>query len=539
MQSTRDCRSESCSSTDTTDAEELSRRIYDKYFASKDQKTEPVSPLAVGGAEKKAEHLRSSPFEADGRQKSPDSIIFSPLPDLKVQGPLTAKELEPAGKPKEFGDRAPVQKTKDAPEPIYKDTAARAGAIDLVSVSAAEATKVIKAIPELFLKEGLRELNLLSTSDADKKQVYVSRDSTAFKKQNPNLTVYDSVQAAVDGAPAGSVINVLPGKSTAQYPKGEPYTEDVQVTRSDIVIKTNEKMPATFTGGFSLGDGVHDVKIMNFDFRDFSGREAAIRVEGANIHDIVVGGNYFYSATGSEAAGFYGTGANEAAAMRNVFLLGNVIGQDRDGNSLPINITAKQLEATPFNGNVKDVVAVGNLYYGTEDTPLNLGLDFIAGEKVSNGQANQARQSFAAYNYGRNIGHKDRWASGVAYIDGASQITEVLNMSEASNFCGEIGAERPKASARDNVFAGNVCASSQNFWLSVGAPVANGASVSGSRIENNIVIDANGNPSPVNIQFNSGITREEIAAKNLFYDNIGAVRKLPRHLVQLYKFYNP
>lgn len=460
----------------------------------------------------------------DQKTKEPDSLSQKQPVEQSASKPAELKESNRFSLP-------------DAPAPIYRDANVRAGNIQLTKLDSQEAAKIIDAIPDLFRKEGMRELAILTADDAKKKQVYVSQDAATFRKEHPGQVVYGTIQEAVNQAPIDSVINVMAGKN------GQSYSEDIVISRSDVSITTNQQNPATIErGGFSISSNTHNVKILNFDFRNFTGREAAIRVEGKNIDNIVVGGNYFYSAVGSEAAGFYGTGSAEQEAMKNIYLVANVVGRDRQGNSKPINITEKQLEATPFNGNVSDVVAVGNLYFGTKDTPLNLGMDFIGGENVSgNSELNRARNAFVAYNYSKHIGHPQRWASGVAYIDGASKITEVLNMAESSNFCGEIGAERPAAHSRDNTFNGNLCKDIQNYWITVGAPDNNGARVSGSRIQNNIIIGKTNNgdsdSKAPQLQYNAGISKQEIISQNYFFNRPLEVSSLPQKIVDLYRYH--
>ncbi len=508
------------------------------------------------------DHVRTSPFTraAEKKIELPSWMVQSKQGEIANKERPSFPKFESNQQPKEQPKEQPktqsnpfpfpqnnaeksggLKETKrfSLPEeqgPLYRDANLRAGNVALTKLDSQEAAKIIGSIPELFRKEGMRELTMLTADDSKKKQVYVSQDASTYQKQNPGKVVFSTIQEAVNKAPKDSVINVIAGTN------GKAYTESVSVGRSDLTISTNQQSPAVIDGGgFNIGSNIHDVRILNFDFRNFTGREAAIRVEGKNIANIVVGGNYFYSAVGSEAAGFYGTGSAEQEAMKNVYLVGNVVGQDRQGNSKPLNITAKQLEATPFNGNVSDVVAIGNLYFGTKDTPLNLGMDFIGGENVSaNSELNRARNAFVAFNYSTHIGHPQRWASGVAYIDGASRITEVLNMAESSNFCGEIGAERPGAHARDNTFSGNLCKDIQNYWITVGAPDNNGAKVSGSKIQNNIIIKANNADADARapqLQYNPGITKQEIISRNQFFNKPTDVTTLPQKIVDLYRFH--
>lgn len=469
------------------------------------------------------------PSPAPGEKSSPWGGKTTPVE--KTQQPKPVEKTPPAQQ-----DR-PKPAEKSPPLPVYQDPLARDGSVELVDLPEAEAKKIIDSIPDLFLKEGRRELELLNARDASRPQVYVTQDMADFARKYPGLKAYASIQSALNSAPEGSVINVLPGPSSSSYPQGRPYSENVSIKRSNLVIRTNEKMPATISGGgFSIGSDIHDIKILNFNMERFSDREAAIRVEGENIKNIIVGGNYFYDATGAEAAGFYGTGKDSSEALKNLYLMANVIGKDRSGNARPLNISAKQLEATPFNGNVENIVAVGNMYHGTIRVPLNLGLDFIGGENVGTGQNNQARNGFGALNYAEHVGHPTRWAAGIGYIDGAANITQVYNMSYNSNFCGEIGAERPGKQARNNAFSGNICKDSSAAWIAVGAPSDNGASVTGSKVENNIVIGTGDSRHP-HVQYKAGISARELQAKNLFYDDSQQVRKLPKKIVELYRYF--
>lgn len=457
--------------------------------------------------------------------------------------PWQVPKLELSGKtpPEKVPVKPEITKTESArktePVPIYLDPLARDGRTELLAVSPAEAKTIVDSLPGLFLDEGKRELELLNKNDSSRPQVYVSQDIDAFKRKYPDLKVYPSIQDAVNKAADGSVINVLPGPSSAKHPKGRPYYEHVDLRRSNLVLKTNEKMPATINGGgFSLGSGVHDVKILNFNMEGFSGRDAAVRVEGQNISNIVVGGNYFYDAKNSEAVGFYGTSSNARDAIKNVYLMANVIGQDRQGSSRPLHLSARQLEATVFNGNVDGIVAVGNIYLGTSAVPLNLGLDFIGGEDTSSGAANQARNGFSAFNYGKHVGHPTRWAAGAGYVDGASRITQVYNMSEYSNFCGEIGSENAGKKASDNKFSANICKDSSAAWIAVGAPENNGASVSGSEIRNNIVIGGS-NAQKAHLQYNTDLSASKLRAENQFFAGSSQIVRLPARIVELHRYF--
>ena len=156
----------------------------------------------------------------------------------------------------------------------------------------------VKGLPPIahdFRQIGLNSLQAKEQQDQLKPQIHVSTKAgdhnfALGSEKNP----YTSIQAAVDNAPKGSVINVHRNGN-------EPYREKVSINRSDIVLTTDRNNPAVIDLGgavkgkgnaaISIGSGAHDVDVKNFEIRNFSGQTAGIRVDGANINNVTIAGN--------------------------------------------------------------------------------------------------------------------------------------------------------------------------------------------------------------------------------------------------------
>lgn len=332
--------------------------------------------------------------------------------------------------------------------------------------------------------------SLLKADEAAEKlrpQIYVSR--TGQEKQIPSgATVYSSIQQAVDRAPANSVINVMPGV----------YKEKVEL-RSNLVLKTDPLDPAVIDNStrssgrgsapFSIGSGVSNVAIKNFEIRNFDGSDSGIKVRGSNIQNITLAGNNIHSARSAEGIGVYGTGSSP---ISNVKIISNRI------HDLALK---GQIEAMPVNGNVSGFDVIGNSGYRLK----NLFIDVINGEGHG---TDGPRGGKIAYNFADRItttGNPDYNGPSSAgiYSDAGRDLDIYGNYVRNSDFGIEVGSEHSRVNSSDVRVHGNIFESSGLSWLKLGY-IGN---VNNSSIYNNLVVG------------NSSIERGNVGANVVVKDN--------------------
>jgi hypothetical protein len=341
---------------------------------------------------------------------------------------------------------APEQKEKQVPAEQRKgiDTS-----VPFVDITPEQASKLLDTptgkdlppIAERFEKDALDKLGPLAQAT-----IYVSNDVSKAGIP-PGAPTYRSINQALDRAPAGSVIKVMPGT----------YNERVSLSekQSNISLITDRDNPAVISGGgFRITSGAHDIQIRNFDVRNFSGQEAGIRVDGTNINNITIAGNNVHDARNAEGIAVYGRGG---AGVSNVNLIGNRVH----------NLKLSQLEAMPVNGNVQNFRVEGNSGYNLD----NLFIDVIGGEG-NGGSKDQPRGGVIAFNYADGISSiknpsYGEYSSAGIYSDAGSYLDIYGNYVRNSDFGVELGSEHGGLNSSHIQLHNNIIEKSIT-WLKLG-----------------------------------------------------------------------
>lgn len=437
------------------------------------------------------------------------------------QGPLDLLRSSELPRPLEFSKPA---KFDEAHRAQMSKVDGREVRDYLASPAAADAgnPENLPPIARDFKKVGLASIAKEEAADNVKPQIYVSKQAgdnrfAQGSKENP----YQSIQNAVDKAPAGSVINVESGT----------YREKVKIDRSNLVLKTNPDRPAVIEpgagasgrgdAGFSIGSNMQDIAIKNFEVRNFSGREAGIMVDGKNISNITISNNNVHGADGAEGIRVYGRGNSEADSVRGIKLISNSVHDLKLG----------ELEAMPINGNVKDFTVRGNAGYKLN----NLFIDAIGGEgKSANAKLDQPREGLIEYNYADQVSSRANRsydyqpaAAGI-YIDGAKDIDVRYNYIKGSDFGLEIASEHGGLDATKIHAYGNIIENSHLAWLTRGGDKARPGGAAHSSARDNITI---GNSQ---VQTQENVDRKTFpVSDNPAFETISQVNKLPAPLAEM------
>jgi hypothetical protein len=385
--------------------------------------------------------------------------------------------------------------------------------------------KTLPPIAQGFKDIGLETLTVASARDNSKPQVHVSTrqgDKTfpLGSRENP----YRSIQTAVDNAPSGSVINV-------HRVGTDVYKERVSITRSDLVLQTDVKNPAVLdlagkTSGranaaFTIGSGSSDISIKNFEIRNFTGRTAAIRIDGSNIQNITVAGNDIHSATGAEGIAVYGRGGNEASKLSKINIIANKVHDLKLG----------ELEAIPINGNVSGFKVIGNSGYKLD----NIFIDTIGGERVSpNTVLDQARNGEISFNYADRISTKHNpnsresgnYSAAAIYSDGAKNLLIKNNYIKKADFGIEIGGEHSGLASSNVAVSSNVIEASNYVWLGRGGDPQRPGGAKDSYARDNVII---GNAQ---IETQSNVINFAVD-RNMVFAKIAATTALPKEIAAL------
>ncbi len=318
--------------------------------------------------------------------------------------------------------------------------------------------KDLAPIAEKFEADALQNL-----SPEAKPNIYVSKEAND-KALPANAESYRSINEAIKHAKAGSVIQVLPGV----------YNEKINLGagQSDLTIQTDRRHPAVINGGgFRIGSGAHDIMIRNFEVKNFSGRDAGIKIDGSNIKNITIAGNNVHDAKNSEGISIYG---RPGEPVSGISIIGNRIHDLKLG----------ELEALPVNGNVDGFKIIGNSGYRLN----NLFIDLIGGEG-NGGNKDQARNGIIAYNFADGISSRrnpsyNEYSAGGIYVDGGKNLDIYGNYVRSSDFGIEVGSEHRGLNASGINVHNNIFEKSNLNWLKLGYK----GGVDNTRVKDNLIL---------------------------------------------------
>lgn len=282
----------------------------------------------------------------------------------------------------------------------------------------------------------------------------------------------ESIQSAIDRAPAGSIIRVMPGT----------YRERIRINKDNITLQ-GERGAVLDYNGVSISGGAiqisdrQNVRIEGFEIRNIRGGSTptAIRVDGASKNISIVNNDIHHveSSSNAHAIGVFGT---KSTAIQNVVIAGNRVHDLKLGQS----------EAVVLNGNVDGFRILQNKIYNTD----NIAIDIIGGEGVGRAGTDRARNGIIAGNEitnvdsKRNPTYRSACAAGI-YVDGGSDIVIEDNVVKNANYGIELASERRGWRTERIQVRRNRLESNNLAGISLGGGGASNGGVNEVVIENN------------------------------------------------------
>ncbi len=239
----------------------------------------------------------------------------------------------------------------------------------------------------------------------------------------------ESIQSAMDRAPAGAIIRVMPGT----------YRERLRITKDNITLQGEQGAILDYSGTSISGGAIQisdrqNVRIEGFEIRNIRGGSTptAIRVDGASRNISIINNDIHHveSSSNAHAIGVFGT---KSTAIQNVVIAGNRVHDLKLGQS----------EAVVLNGNVDGFKILQNKIYNTD----NIAIDIIGGEGVGRAGIDRARNGLIARNEitnvdsRRNPTYRSACAAGI-YVDGGSDVIIEENVVKNANYGIELASER-------------------------------------------------------------------------------------------------
>lgn len=282
----------------------------------------------------------------------------------------------------------------------------------------------------------------------------------------------ESIQAAIDKAAEGSVIQVEPGV----------YRERLDITRDNIVLKGDGKAIIDLDGKNTSGAAINisgrkDVTIDGFEIRNVRGGDTptGIRVDGASS-DITLRNNNIHHVESDSNAHGIGVFGTSATALKNISIVGNQVHDLKLGQS----------ESVVVNGNVDGFKIIGNKVYNND----NIGIDVIGFEGVGSAGVDQARNGIIAKNHVYNIGTTNNPTYGSAsaaaiYVDGGRDLSIEDNLVESTDYGIELASEHQGKKTSGIKVRRNRVKNTRLAGISVGGGSSSNGGVSNSVIEDN------------------------------------------------------
>ncbi len=306
---------------------------------------------------------------------------------------------------------------------------------------------------------------------------YIRAAKTSEVNNSPQIQVRagESIQRAIDNAPAGAIINVAQGV----------YREKLDIRRDGITLKADGKAvidmgDKPLNGPVINISGRKNVTIDGFEIKNVNGGQTpmAIRVDGASSNIKIINNDIHHIKSNKNAHGV-GVFGDSAQPIRDVLIKDNRVHDLKLGQS----------EAVVINGNVEGFKIIGNTIRDND----NIGIDVIGGEGVGKKGIDRARKGLIAGNVVANIDtrnnptYRSMSAAGI-YVDGGSDITIRDNVVKNSNYGIELASERRGWNTTNIHVHGNRIEGSHLAGISLGGGSASNGGVTDSRIENNTLI---------------------------------------------------
>lgn len=239
----------------------------------------------------------------------------------------------------------------------------------------------------------------------------------------------ESIQAALDRAPAGSIVRIKPGI----------FKERIRITKDNITLQGEKGAILDYSGTSISGAAIqisdrNNVRVEGLEIRNIRGGSTpmAIRVDGASKNVSIVNNDVHHveSSSNAHAIGVFGT---KSSPIQNVVIAGNRVHDLKLGQS----------EAVVINGNVDGFKITDNKIYNSD----NIAIDIIGGEGVGRAGTDKARNGVIARNEisnvdsRRNPTYRSACAAGI-YVDGGSDVVIEDNIVRNANYGIELASER-------------------------------------------------------------------------------------------------
>jgi len=298
--------------------------------------------------------------------------------------------------------------------------------------------------------------------------------ATERKSERPTIQVRagESIQRALDGAPAGALIEVGPGV----------YKERLHIRKDGITLKSNGAVidldGRPISGGAIEINNRRGVTIDGFEIKNVRGNTPmAIHVQGASSDVSILNNNIHRVLSDTNAHGI-GVFGNSGTPMRNIII---------DGNQV-YHLKLGQSESVVLNGNIEKFRITNNKIHDND----NIGIDIIGGEGVGRAGIDRARDGLIANNLVYNIDtthnptYRKPTAAGI-YVDGGRDVEILNNTVRNSNYGIEIASERHGWDTEKIKVRGNRVEDSHIAGISLGGGSSSNGGVTDSVVENNIL----------------------------------------------------
>lgn len=287
----------------------------------------------------------------------------------------------------------------------------------------------------------------------------------------------ESIQQALDKAPDGSVVRVMPGV----------YREIIEIKRDNVTLEGDGQAVFDMSGR-RVSEGVirlknrNNVTISGFEIRNVSGSEdpTGIQVEGAGNNIKILNCNIHHIASDRNAHAINVVGTS-SRPITGLVIEGNKIHDLRLGSS----------EAVTINGNIDGFRVIRNVVRNSN----NIGIDVTGGYGVAPREFDRARNGVIADNQVSDIdsrsnpAYRGRMAAAGIYVDGGVNVVIERNRVWRANYGIELASEKRGWNTENITVRNNILSNNHMAGLSMGGSTQANGGVIGSVIENNRFID--------------------------------------------------
>ena len=314
---------------------------------------------------------------------------------------------------------------------------------------------------------------------------YVSPDGSDSNPGTSAAQAWQHVQMAFDAAPAGSTVNVLPGRYKGPLILNASGSASAGYTTFQASGKVILDGTGTHGQPIITINAANYVKLVGFNLTNFTTKGknggAALLFEGSGDH-VQILNNTVHHTRGFEATAIGIYGRSSASPISNLLV---------DGNEI-YDTTPADSETLTLNGNVTGFTVSHNVIHDTN----NIGIDFIGGEGTSVNSAGQAdpatdttRDGICQDNlvYREHASYGGGYGAGI-YVDGGETIVIQRNTVDHCDLGIEVGCEHAGRTVTGVTVRDNVLYDNRSAGIAFGGYDASVGRVTNCTFENNTLV---------------------------------------------------